>query len=381
MIDYSVLKIIWWVILGSVLVVYAATAGFDAGITIIMPFLRKETDRRVLLNVSAPTWDGNLSWIVFAGGGMFVAWPIVYSTAFSGLYPAMLVILFSFFLRPPGYEYRNKIDSHAWRRMWDGALLISGLVPVLFFGVATGNAFAGFPFYFEPHTFRIFYTGSFWELLNPIGIMAGIVSVLMVLMHGAAYLQRRTETHLYDLSRKLHLIFGVILLIVFTSAGLYLLFSIPGYRLVSSPAQPTLYPLDNVVTRGSSYWLSSYDVYPWKYFGPVVAYAGIIVSMIASYYRKKLLGFWASAVGVAGIVGTSGFTLFPFIMPSSTNPNESITVWNATSSQYALNMMFYIGIVLLAVIFIYKIYAYNAIWGEKPTLTEEDIGKNEHTFY
>lgn len=381
MIDYNVLKILWWIILGLVFVVYACTAGFDAGITIIMSFLKKETDRRVLLNVSAPTWDGNLSWIVFAGGGLFVAWPIVYSTAFSGLYPAMLCILFSFFLRPPGYEYRNKIDSHRWRRMWDVALLISGFFPIFIFGVATGNAFLGYPFHFDPNTFRVFYTGTFWELLNPIGLLAGLISVLMVLMHGAAYLQRRTDGHLNDLSKKLHFIFGVAVLIVFTFAGFFLLYHVQGYRLVSHHADSTLYPLKNVVTRGTSFWLSSYDKYPWKYYGPVIAYAGILVSLWASAQRWIRLAFWTSALGIAGIIGTAGFTLFPFIMPSSTNPNQSITVWNADSSQYALNIMLYVGVVLLLIILAYKIFAYHSIWHEKPILTEQDLHEDEHTFY
>lgn len=381
MIDYAVLKILWWMILGVVLVVYACTAGFDAGITIIMPFLKKETDRRIVLNVSAPTWDGNLTWLVFAGGGMFVVWPVVYSTAFSGLYPAMLCILYSFFLRPPGYEYRNKIDSPRWRRAWDIALLLSGFIPVFIFGVATGNAFVGYPFHFDLHTFRIFYTGSFWGLLNPLGLLSGVVSILMILMHGSAYLQRRTENHLRRLAKKLHLIFGVSLLIIFTVAGIYLLYRIQGYRLISHSAEGTLFPLKNVVARGTSFWLSSYNIYPWKYYGPTIAYAGILISLWASTNGWLNLSFWASAFGVSGIIATAGFTLFPFIMPSSTNPNESITVWNGDSSQYALNVMLYIAAILLLVILAYKIFAYSSIWGKKPTLTEKDLHENEHTFY
>ena len=136
MFEYEFLKIAWWLMIGAVLMVYAATAGFDAGVTMYMPFLRDETDRRVVLNTSAPTWDGNLTWIVFAGGGLFVVWPVVYATAFSGMYSALLLILFSLFLRPPGYEYRNKIDNAAWRKTWDWALFISAVIPVFVFCVA-----------------------------------------------------------------------------------------------------------------------------------------------------------------------------------------------------------------------------------------------------
>lgn len=381
MFDYEFLKLIWWVIIGFILVIYAATAGFDAGVTMYMPFLKSETDRRVVLNTSAPTWDGNLTWLVFAGGGLFVVWPVVYSTAFSGMYAAILLILFSMFLRPPGYEYRNKIDNNAWRKMWDWALFISGIVPVFVFGVAIGNCFVGFPFHFDPNTYRAFYTGYFWQLLNPCGLLAGIVSVLMVLMHGSVYLQRRTEGSIRALARRVHFTTALILLVAFTSTGLLLMYHIDGYQLISSAANPTLEPLKNVVHQGIGLWVASFSMYPWKYLPPVLAYAAIIESLWAAYYGWYTTAFWASCFAVGGIVVTAGTALFPFLMPSSTNPNESITVWNAASSQYALNVMLYIGVILLIIILGYKIFAYNTIWGKKSTLTSEDLEKNNHHFY
>lgn len=382
MFEYEFLKIAWWLIIGAVLMIYAATAGFDAGVTMYMPFLRSESDRRVVLNTSAPTWDGNLTWIVFAGGGLFVVWPAVYSTAFSGMYAAMLCILYSLFLRPPGYEYRNKIDHVAWRKTWDWALFFSGMIPVFVFGVALGNCFVGFPYYFDPHTFRSFYTGDFWDLLNPYGLLSGIVSVLMVLMHGSTFLQRRTEGHLRKLAFKVHIITGILLLITFTVSGLLLMKHLVGYQLISSDAtDPTRYPLNNIVKSGVGYWIQTYQEYPWKYLAPIVAYAGIIESLWAAYYGWVTTAFWASCFAVGGIVGTAGATLFPFLMPSSTHPNQSLTVWNAASSQYALNVMLYVGVVLLFIILGYKIFAYSTIWGKKSTLTAEDIEKNEHSFY
>ena len=381
MLDYLFLKVAWWMLIGVVLMVYASTAGFDAGVTMYMPFLRDEADRRVVLNTSAPTWDGNLTWIVFAGGGLFVVWPVVYSTSFSGMYTAMLVILFSMFLRPPAYEYRNKIDSAKWRRICDWGLLISGVVPVFVFGVAMGNCFLGFPFYFDPHTYQAFYTGNFLDLLNPYGLLSGFVSVVMVLMHGSVYLQRRTEFHLRRLAFKVHFITAILLLTAFTIAGLLLMYHIIGYKLISSATEPTLQPLNNVVQSGTGVWIQTYAQYPWKYLAPIAAYAGILESLWAAYYGWYATAFWASCFAVGGIVATGGASLFPFLMPSSTHPNESLTVWNAASSQYALNSMLYIGVFLLVIILGYKIFAYSTIWGKKSTLTAEDIEKNEHTFY
>jgi len=379
--DYTFLKIVWWMIMGLILIVYASTAGFDAGVTIIMPFLRNEDDRRIALNTSAPTWDGNLTWLVFAGGGLFVVWPVVYSTAFSGLYLAMLFILLSFYLRPPGYEYRNKIPKPGWRRTWDVALFISGLMPVFLFGVALGNCFVGFPFHFDPRSMRIFYTGSFLQLLNPMGLLIGIMSVIMVIAHGAVFLQRRTEGHLRQLAKKLHTIFTILLLIGFVITGCVLIFYVQGYSLLSSPPHPTLHPLDNVVVRSVGAWVASYQVYPWKLFGPLFAFSGMIVALVASHSKALATAFWASCFSVAGIIGTAGFTLFPFLMPSSTNPNESLTVWNSVANQYALNVMLYIGVFLLIIILGYKIFAYHSIWHKQKTLNVDELRKNEHTFY
>ena len=129
------------------------------------------------------------------------------------MYAAMLCILYALFLRPPAYEYRNKIDSKAWRKTCDWALFLSGVIPVFVFGVALGNCFIGFPYYFDPHTYREFYTGNFWGLLNPYSILSGMVSVLMVLMHGSVYLQRRTEGNIRKLAFKVHWVICLLFLI------------------------------------------------------------------------------------------------------------------------------------------------------------------------
>lgn len=381
MLDYTFLKIIWWMLIGLVLIIYAATAGFDSGVTMIMPFLRNETDRRVALNTSAPVWDGNMTWLVFAGGGLFVVWPVVYATAFSGLYAAMLCIVWSLFFRPTGFDYRSKINSHAWRRFWDFGLLVSGGLPVFIFGVAMGNCMLGFPFHFNPYTFRDFYTGNFGDLLSGFAILTGVVSVLMVLMHGASYLQRRTEDHIRELAHKLFYIFAFLVLITFTIAGLMVVFSIKGYTLLSSPPNATLFPLNNVVTQHVGAWIDSYAIYPWKFYPPVIAYISLLVAVWANHIRWYAFCFWASAFAIGGIIATAGSTLFPFIMPSSTNPDQSLTVWNATSSQYSLNIMFYVGGAILLIILAYKIFAYTTVWGKQKTITAKDLKENEHTFY
>lgn len=373
MFDYVFLKIIWWVVVGLMLMVYASTAGYDAGITMMMPFQKKEISKRILLNISAPTWDGNQTWIVFAGGALFVVWPVVYSTAFSGLYVAMLCILWALFLRPPGYDYRGKIDKPLWRLFWDWALFVSAVVPVFIFGVAMGNCFLGFPYHFDPMTFRVFYTGSFFDLLSPFGFLSGVCSVVMVLMHGAAYAARRSEGKVREMSRRVHITSALLLIILFSIAGFYVIFSIKGYVLMGQASEPTLYPLQNIVVYRANAWIDSFTQYPWKFFPPLLAYLAMGATLWANYLRWYNWTFWSSVIAVSSIIGTAGAGLFPFIMPSSTNPNQSITVWNAVSSQYALNIMLYVGVVLLLIILGYKIFTFNALWGKKSTLTEADM--------
>ena len=285
------------------------------------------------------------------------------------------------FLRPPGYEYRNKIDSHAWRRAWDWALFISSVIPVFVFGVAFGNCFIGFPFHFNQE-FRLIYTGNFWDLLNPYALLSGCVSVLMVLMHGSVYLQRRTTGKICSLAFKVHVISAILLLIGFTVSGMLLVHTITGYNLISSSISPTIDPLNNIVTKGPGLWIKTYDHYTWKYLAPVFAYGGIIESIWAAGFGWYKTAFWASCFAVGGIVSTAGATLFPFLMPSSTTPAHSLTVWNSASTQYSLNIMLYIGFILFIIILAYKIFAYQTIWGKTPTLSAEEIEKDEsHTFY
>ena len=380
MLEFYILKIIWWAVIGVILMIYASTAGFDLGVTMIMPFLRKEIDRRVALNASAPTWDGNQTWLVFAGGALFVVWPLVYSTAFSGMYFAMFAIVWGFFLRPPGYDYRSKIDHWLWRRFWDWGLFVSSVIPVFIFGLAFGNCFHGYPIYFDTITMRSYYAGGFGSLFNPIGIYSGCMSLLMIVMHGFAYLIRRTEAPLRNTARIGHAISTVLMIAMFIMAG-YFIFHIKGYTLVSSPVDPRNVPFDNVVTSGPGAWFKSFAPYPWKRYAPGLMILGSLVALWANCFRWYATCFWGSVMCVCGTVGTAGSVLFPFLMPSSIKPNQSITVWNGVSTQYALNAMLYVGLVILVIILTYKIFAYWSVWHDKKTISRDDVLDNEHTFY
>ena len=166
MIDYEILKVIWWLFIGVLLVGFAIMDGHDMGVGALLPFLGKnDTERRIMINSVAPHWDGNQVWLITGGGAMFAAWPLMYATAFSGFYWAMLIVLMALIFRPVAFDYRSKVSATRWRNSWDWMLFIGSAVPPIIFGVAFGNLLQGVPFHID-ETMRPIYTGSFFGLLN-----------------------------------------------------------------------------------------------------------------------------------------------------------------------------------------------------------------------
>ena len=144
--DYTTLRLIWWVLLGVLLIGFAVSDGFDLGVGALLPFVAKtDTERRIAINTIGPVWEGNQVWLILGGGAIFAAWPVLYALSFSGFYLAMFLVLFALILRPVGFKYRSKREGVAWRRNWDWALFVGGAVPALIFGVAVGNTLQGVP--------------------------------------------------------------------------------------------------------------------------------------------------------------------------------------------------------------------------------------------
>src|SRR5437870_3630562 len=181
MLDYEALRVIWWLLLGALLIGFAIMDGFDLGVGATFRFVgRTDEERRALLESIEPVWDGNQVWFILAGGAVFAAWPLLYAASFSGLYLAMFVLLVALILRPVGFGYRNKSTDAGWRNAWDWALFLGGAVPALLFGVAFGNLFLGLPFHFDELE-RPVYTGGFLGLLRPFALLAGLVSLSMLI--------------------------------------------------------------------------------------------------------------------------------------------------------------------------------------------------------
>ncbi|MCK6437021.1 cytochrome d ubiquinol oxidase subunit II [Rivihabitans pingtungensis] len=379
MLEYATLKLIWWGLVGVLLIGFAIMDGHDMGVGTLLPFVgRDDVERRVIINTVGPHWDGNQVWFITAGGAIFAAWPLVYATAFSGFYWAMLAVLWALFFRPVGFDYRSKIHHPRWRQLWDWGLFIGGAVPPLIFGVAFGNLLQGVPFYFRPDLVSV-YQGSFWALLNPFALLCGVVSSAMVTAHGAIYLMHRTEGEIQRRAgRWLNACLAVAAL-AFTVAGLWLARSIDGYVITSAVAANALPdPLAKEVSREAGAWLANYQRWPWLCGLPLLAYLGWLATAGLARAGRTFAGFWTSALALGGVIATAGASMFPFIMPSSTHPASSLTVWDSASSQLTLGLMLAATVIFMPLIIVYTRWAYRVMAGK---VTADYIREHSHSAY
>ena len=379
MMDYETLKIVWWVLIGVLLIGFAVTDGFDMGVGALLRILgRTDTERRVMLNTIGPHWDGNQVWFITAGGAIFAAWPVVYAVAFSGFYWALLLVLFAMFFRPVGFEYRSKMEDARWRNLWDWGLTIGGAVPALVFGVAFGNLLLGVPFTLDEFM-RSTYTGSFWALLNPFALVAGLVSLGMLAMHGATYLQMRTAGDLHERARQAGLILALAVAALFALAGVWVFLGIDGYVMVSSQdTAVALTPLDKTVAVQAGAWLENYSRYPWMMIAPLLGFIGLAGTALMSRLNRSGLAFVSSSFAVTGIILTAGFSLFPFVMPSSLEPSHSLTAWDVVSSELTLTIMFWVAMIFVPIVLSYTLWGYYKMWGR---LTTDFIEDNKYSTY
>jgi len=362
--DYEILKMIWWLFVGVLLIGFAITDGMDMGVGNLLPFVGKTDDeRRVMINTVGPHWDGNQVWLITAGGAIFAAWPAVYAAAFSGFYFAMLLVLFALFFRPVGFDYRSKLGDERWRKAWDWGLFAGGAIPSLVFGVAFGNLILGVPFHLDEYL-RPYYTGSFWALLNPFALLAGVVSFSMLTMHGGMWIQMRTKGEISERTKTWITYAGIVAMLAFALAGLWLMLGIDGFKIVNQPALDALpNPLAKTVEITEGAWLSNYASYPLTIIFPLLGFVGMLGTIMMSRRDRPGLGFVSSSLAIVGVIMTAGVSLFPFIMPSSTNPDHSFTIWDACSSHLTLTIMFWATVIFLPIVLSYTIWNYHKMWG------------------
>lgn len=375
--DYETLRVLWWVLLGFLLIGFAVMDGFDLGVAMWLPWLSKtDMEKRIIINTIGPVWEGNQVWFILGGGAIFAAWPMLYAISFSGFYIAMLVVLLALILRPVGFKYRSKLKHSTWRAVWDSALFIGGFVPALIFGVAVGNVLQGVPFHLDEQL-RPFYTGTFFELLNPFAILCGLLSVVMLAMHGAYYLALKTEGHLQKRAILSARIASLITIVLFIAGGFWIYLGIDGYEIVGVlPHDGPSNPLYKSVTQQAAAWFSNYRTLPITQIVPMIGLTGALLACL--FARRSGAAFIFSAISVIGIIATVGVSMFPFILPSSTNPEQSLVVWDSSSSQLTLFIMLIATVVFMPIIMLYTAWVYRVLRGK---ITESTITENADSAY
>lgn len=376
--DYGMLRIIWWALLGVLLIGFAVMDGFDLGVAALLPVVAKtDEERRVLLNLLGPVWEGNQVWLITGGGAIFAAWPLLYAASFSGLYLAMLLLLVALIVRPVGFKFRSKLPDARWRARWDATLCASGLIAALVFGVAMGNLLLGLPFGVDAGSLRPLYAGKLWQLFSPFALLAGLVSVGMLLAHGTALLTWRTEGAVPARAARIGRWLALATAALFALGGVWVA-ALPGH-VVTSAVQPDALsnPAAKTVELLAGGWLHNFRQWPLMWAGPVLGVAGSLLTAWLMWRGGGMKAFLASSAAIVGIVLTAGFALFPFLMPSSLQPQLGLTVWDASSSHLTLWVMLLVGSFFLPLIIGYTSWVYRVMRGK---VTAQSLQDNPNAY-
>lgn len=373
LLDYETLRIIWWVLLGVLLIGFAAMDGFDLGVGTLLPFIGKtDIERRIIINTIGPVWEGNQVWLILGGGAIFAAWPPLYAVSFSGFYLAMFAILFALILRPVGFKFRSKRDSVAWRTGWDWALFIGGFVPSLIFGVAVGNVLQGVPFRFNDDL-QIFYDGTFFGLLNPFALLCGVISLTMLIMHGSAWLVLKTTGVVQARARAYGSIAALLTSVLYVVAGVISWYWVSGYKITSAvvTSGPSN-PLRKAVELDHGAWFVNYMNYPVLLIAPALGILGPLLLFVLFRSKREVAPLLIGKLSIFGIISSVGVSMFPFILPSSADPRSSLTVWDASSSHMTLFIMLVVTLIFLPLIVAYTSWVYKVLWGKVEQRDIED---------
>ncbi|MFM5026310.1 cytochrome d ubiquinol oxidase subunit II [Aeromonas caviae] len=374
--DYETLKVIWWGLVLFLLVGFVVMDGFDLGVGMLLPVVGKTDDeRRVLLNSVGPVWEGNQVWLIAGAGTLFAAWPLVYAAAFSALYVPFMFLLFGLFLRPVGFDYRSKLPDPVWRRWWDRALVVGGLLPTLVFGATLGLVLQGLPFRFDA-ALRIHY-GAFafhWPLL----LTAMGTALALLLLHGASFLQCKIQGAIAARSARLALWLGPLASALFALGGVWL-GEMAGYRITAiGDLNGALTPLMKEVVAVPAGWLGNFVAHPVLWAVPVLGLLLPLVCALASRFGKSGLALVASGGACAAMMLTVAIALFPFVLPSSLDPASSLTLWDSTSSERTLLIMLGIVGVLMPVNIGYTLWVYRVVRGR---VSAEQVRQHGHSLY
>ena len=337
--SYQFLQILWFILIAVLWIGFYFLEGFDFGVGMLLPFIgKKDIERRAIINAIGPTWDGNEVWLLTAGGATFAAFPNWYATMFSGFYLALFLLLVGLIIRGISFEYRSKDAAPKWRNMFDWMIAVGSFLPALLLGTAFGNLAQGVPI-----NEKMMFTGNLFTLLNPYGLLGGLTTVAIFLLHGANFLGLKLDGELRTRANKLAKTLWIVASVLYVALGVF--------------------------TYAAGFWARGI-VNP-----GIVPIAAVVVLLATGYFLNKKMEGWAFIMVGLNIVLTqvTFFSMtFPNVMLSTTNPAWSLTIYNASSSQYTLSVMSIIALIFVPIILVYQSWTYymfrKRITTEKKTL-------------
>ena len=358
---WLVLQIIWFILAGVVIAGYAILGGYDMGVGSLYLTNRSEHERFQMLRSIGPYWGANQIWLVTAGGGLFAAFPFVFATVFSGFYLAMVLVLFGLILRIVAIEFRHQVDTPTWTKVWDICFGVGSLLPSILLGVAIGNILRGIPLNMESN-----YAGSFFGLLSPYALLMGCLSLALFCWHGANYLllvsdsESSLKTTASNWSKKAWIAVAVLMIVL---------------TIITFVQSPHL--------------TANFSVLPLLYVLPVVAFAGILLYPLLASKMPRFGPIAASVITILGMVGTIGASLFPRLVPNlntvgqynpaflgdftSLHLQSSLTLLNASSSQFTLTVMFIVAAIGVPTVLLYTIFIYMKMGVSKDEPAELEV--------
>ncbi|MGE5841044.1 MAG: cytochrome d ubiquinol oxidase subunit II [Deltaproteobacteria bacterium] len=339
-----ILQDVWFFLWGLLWAVYFISDGFDLGVGSLLPFLGKsETDRKVMIHAMGPLWDGNEVWLLTAGGVTFAAFPAVYAVMFSSLYSALMLVLFALIIRGVSFEFRSKVESPGWRRLWDGCLFVGSLAPAILLGVAFANIFRGIPF-----DQNGIYHGTLFTLLNPYGLLGGILFLCLFLVHGALWLSIKADGELHDRAvSTAHKLWFVLLVV----AVLFL-----------------------IATKFATPLYDNYIVHPGLFLVVLVTVAALLGTKVFLKIGALWKAWFSSALTIIGATFFGIIGLYPNLFPSSLNSQYSLTAHNASSSPLTLKIMLIVALIFVPIVLAYQVWTYHLFKGK---VTQEDLAYEE----
>jgi len=324
---------VWFVLIAVLWTGYFVLEGFDFGVGILLPLVgRTDTDRRVAINTIGPIWDGNEVWLLVAGGATFAAFPEWYASLFSGFYLALLLILVALIVRGVAFEFRGKINSERWRRNWDIAIVVGSTVPALLWGVAFANIVAGVPLDAN-HEF----TGTLFTLLNPYGLLGGLATLTLFAFHGAVFLTLKTTGPVRERATTLARQAGIAVIVL---GGLFLVWTFLAHGKL------------------------------WTLVPVLVAAGALVAAVLASGRGREGWAFTLTTVAIVAVTVSLFGTLYPDVLPSSTNPAFSLNTTNAASTPYTLTIMTWVAAVFTPIVLAYQAWT---LWVFRRRISPADI--------